>query len=120
MARLLPRSFSRFLTVAAAAVAAMALAVSPAQAQKKAADAVRPSAPTAAKPSDPIKPASPALIDINRATAAQLETVPGIGKAYAARIIAGRPYANKAQLVQKGIVTQGLYDKIKDRLIAKQ
>lgn len=120
MSRLLPRSFSRFLTVAAAAVVVLVLAVSPAQAQKKAADAVRPATPAASKPSDAAKPANPALIDINRATAAQLETVPGIGKAYAGRIIAGRPYANKAQLVQKGILTQGLYDKIKDRLIAKQ
>lgn len=120
MSRLFPRSFSRLLTMAAAAVVGMALAVTSAPAQKKPDGSAQPAPPAVAKAADAGKAGATALIDINRATAAQLETVPGIGKAYAARIIAGRPYANKAQLVQKGIVTQGLYDKIKDRLIAKQ
>lgn len=60
------------------------------------------------------------LIDINGASAADLERLPGIGKAYAAKIIGGRPYANKLQLVQKKILTQALYDGIKDRIIARQ
>ncbi|MBY0491435.1 MAG: helix-hairpin-helix domain-containing protein, partial [Gemmatimonadaceae bacterium] len=59
-------------------------------------------------------------IDINSATAAELEAIPGIGKAFSAKIIGGRPYANKLQLVQKKILTQALYDKIKDQIIAKQ
>jgi competence protein ComEA len=61
-----------------------------------------------------------APIDINRATPAQLEAIPGIGKAYAAKIIAGRPYTTKAGLVQKNILSAALYEKIKDRIIAKQ
>lgn len=60
------------------------------------------------------------LIDINRAASGDLEALPGIGKALSAKIIGGRPYANKQQLVQRGILTQAVYDKVKDRIIAKQ
>jgi DNA uptake protein ComE-like DNA-binding protein len=63
---------------------------------------------------------APKPIDINRATAAELEGIPGIGKAIAAKIIAGRPYPTKAGLVQKNILSAALYEKIKDRIIAKQ
>lgn len=75
----------------------------------------------AAKPAAAAAPAAAAkLVDINKASAADLEAIPGIGKAYSAKIIGGRPYANKLQLVQKKILTQALYDKIKDQIIAKQ
>jgi len=59
------------------------------------------------------------ILDINTATEADLKAVPGIGDAYAAKIIAGRPYANKAQLKSRKILPVNVYEQVKDMIIAK-
>ncbi len=64
--------------------------------------------------------AEAALMDINSATKAELDTLPGIGAARADAIIKGRPYKGKDDLVSKNILTQSVYDGIKDKIIAKQ
>jgi DNA uptake protein ComE-like DNA-binding protein len=99
--------FAKYLLIM---LAALTLAAAP-QTAKKATSAVTQKA-DAAK--------SAAQIDINSASEKDLKQLPGIGDAYASKIVAGRPYRAKNQLVQKKIIPQATYDKIKDQIIAKQ
>lgn len=109
--------FARILWISALACAAPALAQTPA-----------PSSPATPRPPAaapaPAPPASllpqAALIDINSATKEQLQTLKGIGPARADDIIKGRPYRGKDELLSKKLVPEGVYDDIKDRIVARQ
>ena len=116
----------RFATLTAAALTLGLLASAPSMAQAPA-----PAAPSklAPAPAGKMAPASeskmaPApkaeLLDLNSASIETLETLPGIGKAYSAAIVKGRPYKGKDELVQKKIVPEKTYEGIKDKVIAKQ
>jgi DNA uptake protein ComE-like DNA-binding protein len=98
------------LLVSLAVCLLAALLVSPVGAQTKKAE----------KTAEAKSAAKTELLDLNSATADQLKALPGIGDAYSKKIIDGRPYARKDQLVSKNIIPQATYDKIKDLVIARQ
>jgi DNA uptake protein ComE-like DNA-binding protein len=80
-----------------------------------------PKAPAASgKAADPKAAAKSGPVDINTATDAELKAIQGIGDAYAAKIIAGRPYAKKDQLKSRNILPANVYEQVKDKIVAKQ
>ena len=101
----------RLMAQIAVLVFALSLVNGMASAQDKPAGAAAPAATAKA---------ATEKLDINTATKDQLQELPGIGDAYSQKIIDGRPYRAKNELVQKKIVPQATYDKIKDMIIAKQ
>ena len=89
------------------------------------AGAMAPAMPATPKASDPASRSTAAvpkaaLVDINTATATELKGLPGVSDADSAKIIQGRPYLDKNQLVSRHVVSEATYDKIKDHVIAKQ
>ena len=101
------KNISRILMFALLLVLGVGVAISHPQTTKPAA------APAA-------KAAAADLLDINSATKDQLDALPGIGAKYSQKIIDGRPYTKKTDLVRKKVIPQATYNKIKDMIIAKQ
>lgn len=99
----------RLITVLAIAVFALSAMHSPSLAQPKKKEP--PKAGKAATKKGPV--------DINSASTDELKTLPGVGDLYAKKIIDGRPYKRKDELLQKKIVPQNMYSEIKDRIVAK-
>jgi len=110
-------SKSTLLKLFLAAVVCSANAGAHAADEKKPAPTMAPGADTKA----PAKaPAAADRMDINSASEEQLATLDGIGAARAKAIVQGRPYGGRDDLVKKKIIPQGVYDKIKDQIIARQ
>jgi competence protein ComEA len=96
-------------------------------------------APSATSPSSTMAPAVPTtpkastsdarsttaapktdVVDINSASAAELKMLPGVSESDATKIIQGRPYTDKSQLVSKKVVSEPTYEKMKDHVVVRQ
>ena len=114
-------NYPRILTLALALALPLPFAAAPAIAQAPASSTVPGTVPGKAPAAGAaVKPAKAPLVDINTASLAELDAVPQIGPVRAKAIIAGRPYKGKDELVSRKILSQGVYEKIRDQIIAKQ
>ena len=105
---------TRIVTAIVALLFAMAVGVVPVGAQAPKSDAKAPAASKSA--ADRTK----APVDLNSAPVEELKALEGIGEAYSKKIVEGRPYKSKDELVSRKIVPQATYDKIKDQVVARQ
>ena len=93
-----------------------------------------PTSPSATSPSGTMAPATPAtprapgaavapqagMVDLNSATEHELKALPGLSEADATKIIRGRPFTDKSQLVSRRVISEATYDKVKDHVVVKQ
>jgi competence protein ComEA len=107
------RQFSRMILAALILILSVGMAYSHPQ-------TAAPSKPAASQGASKTATKASDLVDINSATKDQLKALPGIGDAYSQKIIDGRPYRVKTDLLNKKIVPAATYDKIKALIIAKQ
>jgi DNA uptake protein ComE-like DNA-binding protein len=110
---------TRLIALLVALLFALGAVHAPMVAAQATKDAPKPAAKTDAKPGAG-KELPKGKIDINSASADDMQQLPGIGEALSKKIVENRPYKRKDELVQKKIIPQATYDKIKDHIIAKQ
>jgi DNA uptake protein ComE-like DNA-binding protein len=103
------------LAVSTGASLALAAEAQPAKAKQASASEAKP-APK--KPKSAVPRVEP--VDINSASKDELKKLPGIGDAEADKIIAGRPYLTKAHLVTHKVISEGLYQSLRDLIVARQ
>jgi competence protein ComEA len=113
---------ARYLAVAAlsALIAVPAVAQAPLSSKSPIPPTATGSRQTANPPTATGSQAQGGLVDINSASAEELDKLPGIGPARAKAIIANRPYGGKDDLAQRKIIPPNIYSQIKDKIIAKQ
>jgi competence protein ComEA len=120
MATILSRLRVGVLAAAAVLICGMPVAPSFAQAGTAASGAKSGQAASGQTGKSSTKTPAAKLIDINSATVDQLKTLPGISEVYAQKIVQGRPYRVKTDLVRKNVIPQATYTKIAGMVIAKQ
>ena len=108
----------KLLAVFVAALASAGLALATSAVAQKSTDTKKAEPAKTEAPKADAKKAEP--MDINSASEKELATLKGIGEARAKAIVKGRPYKGKDDLVHKKIIPEGVYNDIKDQIIAKQ
>lgn len=111
----------KLVSFAAAAVLSLVFTASLAVAAEKPFEVKTAVVPAAEKKADTksVSSAKEELLDINTATEGQLKQIPGIGEELSKKIVAGRPYVKKDQLKSRKIVPPAVYEKIRDKIIAR-